>query len=189
MNEMLPPLSGVQPKTSRLAITSLVLGILGVVLLLACLGPLFAIPGVICGHMAHSRIKRSGGTQTGGGLALGGIITGYVSIVLSVFLIPLMAAIAIPNFVKARDTAMRNACISNLKQVDAAKQLWALDGKKENDPATTPTANDLDKNLGSTFASLKCPKGGAYTINTVGEMPVCSIPGHSLTPADSPRAQ
>lgn len=183
MNEIPPPVSSVQPKTSRLAITSLVLGILGVVLLLACIGPLFAIPGVICGHMAHSRIKRSGGTLTGGGLALGGIITGYVSIALSVFLIPMMAAIAIPNFVKARDTAMRNACVNNLRQIETAKEIWALEHKKENDTTATPAATDLDKNLSNGFSSLKCLKGGAYTINAVGEAPACSIPGHSLTPA------
>ena len=52
-------------------IASLVLGILGVVLLLACVGPLFAIPGVICGHLAQSRIKHADGMLTGWTLDLG----------------------------------------------------------------------------------------------------------------------
>src|SRR5258708_23267703 len=97
-----PPLGR---KTSPLAIWSLVLGCLGIVLLLVCIGPLFAIPAVICGHLAYSRIKRSAGALSGEGMALGGLITGYISIGLSVFLIPIMVAIAIPNFVKARQTA------------------------------------------------------------------------------------
>jgi general secretion pathway protein G len=183
MNETPPPVSGTQPKTARLAVTSLVLGILGLVLVIACIGPLFAIPGVVCGHMAQSRIKRSGGMLTGGGLALGGLITGYVSIALAVFLIPMMAAIAIPNFVRARDIAMRNACMNNLRQIETAKQQWALENKKENDSGATPTSIDLDKYLQNGFSELKCLKGGTYSINPVSEDPTCSIPGHSLTPA------
>jgi len=184
MNGTPPPVSGIQPKNSGLAIWSLVLGILGLVLLLVCVGPLFAIPGVICGHLAHSRIKRSGGMLTGGGLALGGLITGYITIALGVFLIPLMAAIAIPNFVKARDIAMRNQCVNNLRQIDTAKQQWALDNQK--DAAMIPTTDELDAVLKEVkMADFKCLKQGAYTINPVNESPTCSIPGHSLSPAES----
>ena len=82
-----------------LAVWSLVLGILAIVLSVVCIGPLFAIPAVICGHMAYSRIKRSAGALSGEGLALGGLITGYLSLAL-IPLIGIMAAIAIPNFVK-----------------------------------------------------------------------------------------
>ena len=160
-----------QPKNSGLAIWSLVLGILG----LTCFWLLTAIPAVICGHLAYSRIRRSAGALTGEGLALGGLITGYVSIALSIFVIPLLAAIAIPNFVKARTTAQMNACITNLRQIDGAKQQWAADTKQ---PETaTPTTQELD---GYLKAGLKCPVGGVYTINTVGEKPTCSIPNHRL---------
>jgi len=129
--------------------------------------------------MAHSRIKRSGGTLAGGGMALGGLITGYISIALGVFLVPMMAAIAIPNFVKARDTAMRIGCINNLRQIDSAKQQWALANQK--DAAAIPTTTELDAMLTDMkMADLKCLKQGTYTINSVGEKPTCSIPGHSL---------
>ena len=86
MNETIPPLpsTALPPKTSALAIWSLVLGIIGLLFLLVCLGPLFAIPGVICGHLAWSRIKHSDGALTGQGMALAGLITGYLSIGLSV---------------------------------------------------------------------------------------------------------
>src|SRR5262245_14659439 len=122
MNAAPPPVP--ETKSSSLAIWSLVLGILANVPSVACIGPLFAIPAVICGHMAHSRIKRSGGALSGSGLALGGLITGYLSIVL-IPIIGMMAAIAIPNFVKARETAQRNACINHLQKIDSAKQQWA----------------------------------------------------------------
>ena len=173
-----PPVT--KTKNSALAIWSLVLGILGLLFLLLCIGPLFAIPAVICGHIAYGRIKRSAGALEGQGMALAGLITGYVTIGLAVVFIPMMAAIAIPNFVKARDTAQKNQCINNLRQIDGAKQAWALDNNKTAED--TPTGQDLDKYLlkDSKFESLHCLKGGTYTINKVGELPTCSVPEHQL---------
>jgi hypothetical protein len=173
-----PPPQTVQPKTSSLAVWSLVLGCMGVVLLLVCIGPLFAIPAVICGHMAYSRIKRSGGMLSGQGLALGGLITGYVSIALAVVILPMMMAIAVPNFVKARQTAQNNACINNLRMLDGAKQTCALEKKLTAEDI--PTAGDLRPYLRQDFSSLRCPSGGHYSINKVGEPPTCSIPNHVL---------
>ena len=181
MNEPPPvPVALAQPKNSGLAIWSLVCGILAIVLSVACIGPLFAIPAVICGHMAYGRIRRSAGALSGEGLALGGLITGYLGIAL-IPVIGLMAAIAIPNFVKARTTAQINACVNNLRQIDSAKQLWAMEHKKE--AADTPTAQDLDAYIKTGFSTLKCPAGGTYRINAVGEKPTCSIPNHQL-PSD-----
>ena len=166
------PTTPLPPKNCGLAIWSLVLGILG----LTCFWLIAAIPAVICGHVAYSRIRRSAGALTGEGLALGGMITGYIGIAFSIFLIPLMAAIAIPNFVKARTTAQMNACINNLRQIDGAKLQWALADKKQE--TDTPRAQDLAPYLG---AQLKCPAGGVYTLHTVGEKPTCSIPTHQLS--------
>lgn len=179
MNETISPLSGSapQPKNSGLAISSLVLGILGLVLLLVCIGPLFAIPAVICGHMAHSRINRSAGALVGQGMALAGLITGYLSIALSIFLIPLMLAIAIPNFVKARDTAMQNACINNLREIDGAKQQWALEHSKK--AGDVPTAADLKPYFKNGVFPI-CLAGGTYTIGAVSNTPTCSIANHKL---------
>ena len=177
MNETIPPLPGVapQPKTPALAIWSLVL-------LMVCIGPLFAIPGVICGHLAYSRIKRSSGALAGEGMALAGLITGYVSIGLSVFLVPMMLAIAIPNFVKARATSQANACINNLRQIDGAKNEWALENNKTN--GTPVTEADIKPYLKLDIAGNlpKCPAGGTYTIGPVGEPPTCSL-GTTVSPA------
>ena len=73
--------------------------------------------------------------------------------------------------------AQLNTCINNLRQIDAAKQEWAL----ENDATAgaIPTALELLPYLkDSIFPS--CPAGGTYTINAVGVPPTCSIPGHAL---------
>jgi competence protein ComGC len=178
MSESIPPISSdnpPSPKTSALAVWSLVLGILS----LACLSIFGAIPGVICGHKALSRIKRSGGTLAGQGLAIAGLVTGYIGIAFAIFVIPMMMAIAIPNFVKARDTALMNGCINNLRQLDTAKQQWALENKKQ--PTDVPTESSLVPYLKSKDGQmLKCPAGGEYKINAVGEQPSCSIPKHKL---------
>ena len=166
------PTTPLQPKNCGLAIWSLVLGILS----LTCFWLIAAIPAVICGHMAYSRIRRSAGALTGEGLALGGLITSYIGVAMSILMIPLLAAIAIPNFVKARTTAQMNACISNLRMIDGAKQQWALENKKQ--APDTPKAQDLAPFLRE---QTKCPAGGVYTFHTVGEKPTCSIPSHQLS--------
>jgi hypothetical protein len=87
----------------------------------------------------------------------------------------MMAAIAVPNFIKAREVSQQNACINNLRQIDAAKQQWALEkGKQATD---VPTWDDLKPYLGRI---PHCPAGGTYTINAVGDPPQCSVPGHEL---------
>ncbi len=173
MNEPGAPTIPPTPKNCGLAIWSLVLGILS----LTCFSIFSAIPAVICGHMAWSRIKRSAGALEGGGLAIGGLVTGYISIALSLFVIPMLLAIAVPNFVKAREVSMKNACINNLRQIDGAKSQWALENKKqEGDPVVESEVKALLTH------PLVCPAGGTYTYGPVGTPPRCSVPGHQLPP-------
>lgn len=61
-----------------------------------------------------------------------------VEIMIVVAIIGLLAAIAIPNFIRARTTAQKNACIANLKQIQGAIQVWAIDtGAASNGTFTT----------------------------------------------------
>jgi DNA repair exonuclease SbcCD ATPase subunit len=71
----------------------------------------------------------------------------------------------------------RNACINNLRQIDAAKQMWALEKNKT--PDAIPTVQDLLPYFKDGILPV-CPSGGTYAINAVGEAPTCSIPGHAL---------
>ena len=94
-----------------------------------------------------------------------------------VAIIGLLAAIAIPNFVRARTTSQMNACINNLRQIDGAKQQWALEHQK---PASALlTAADITPYLKGNALPV-CPAGGVYTLNPVGLAPICNIPGHAL---------
>ncbi len=106
-----------------------------------------------------------------------------VEIMIVVAIIGLLAAIAIPNFVKARTTAQTNACIANLKQIQGAIEQWALETKKA--PAAAVLTTDISG--GSTNfikqainTELKCPAGGTYTVTTVAANPTCDVTGHSL---------
>jgi chromosome segregation ATPase len=77
----------------------------------------------------------------------------------------------------ASAVAQLNVCINNLRQIDAAKQQWALENDKIAD--AIPPAQDLLPYL-SNMVFPVCPSGGTYTINAVGVPPTCSIPGHVL---------
>jgi prepilin-type N-terminal cleavage/methylation domain-containing protein len=100
-----------------------------------------------------------------------------VEIMIVVAIIGLLAAIAIPNFVKARTTAYKNACINNLRQIDSAIQEWALETKKDETASVTYT--DIKEYLKN---QVTCPSGGtsfadSYTITTVNEKPKCQKKG------------
>ena len=83
------------------------------------------------------------------------------------------------QFLQAQANAQVNACVNNLRQIDGAKQQWALENKK---PASAPVgAQDIQPYLPNNVLP-GCPLGGAYTINTVETLPTCSVPGHVLPP-------
>ena len=103
-----------------------------------------------------------------------------VEIMIVVAIIGLLAAIAIPNFVKARNQAQTNACINNLRQIDGAKEQWALENKKTS--ADTPVSTDLYGTDKYIKQEPSCPANGSYTINNIGTKPICTLSanGHSL---------
>ena len=102
-----------------------------------------------------------------------------VEIMIVVAIIGLLAAIAIPNFVKARQTAQKNACINNLRQIDGAKEQWALETKAATN--ATPTAANLDAYIkGGTTNAQTCPANGTVSIGALGTNPSCTVGGHVL---------
>jgi prepilin-type N-terminal cleavage/methylation domain-containing protein len=106
-----------------------------------------------------------------------------VEIMIVVAIIGLLAAIAIPNFVKARATSQANACINNLRQIDAAANQFALEQKRTTGSTFTLTT-DLTPyiKLNSASSIPGCPAGGTYTSSTVGINPTCSL-STGVTPA------
>jgi len=100
-----------------------------------------------------------------------------VEIMIVVAIIGLLAAIAVPNFVKARTTAQMNACINNLRQIDGAIQQWALEQKKA--ASALVTEGDVTPYLKN---SVVCPAGGttfadSYAVTDCQTPPTCISPG------------
>src|SRR5438105_15731147 len=92
-----------------------------------------------------------------------------VEIMIVVAIIALLAAIAIPNFVKARASSQKAACIANLKQVNGAKATWALEQKKTN--SDTPAGTDLFGNTAYIRMLPSCPGNGTYVLAAVSDYP------------------
>jgi prepilin-type N-terminal cleavage/methylation domain-containing protein len=104
-----------------------------------------------------------------------------VEIMIVVAIIGLLAAIAIPNFVRARTKSQQNACINNLRQIDGAIQQWALEQKKAPTDVLNTDGSDI-------FPYLKhqvvCPTAGtdpkfatSYGITDVQTPPICNLQG------------
>jgi preprotein translocase subunit SecF len=73
--------------------------------------------------------------------------------------------------------ANRDACIKNLRLIDAVKQQWALEHNKTD--VDVPTRQDLIPYFPNNIFPA-CPSSGAYNINAVGLPPTCSTPGHAI---------
>lgn len=101
-------------RTDGGAIASMVLGIASFVL---CLSFFSGIPAVIVGHISRSKIKKSGGRLKGDGMALAGLILGYISFLF----IPLILAIAIPNLLRARISANEAAAASTVRTINTTQ--------------------------------------------------------------------
>src|SRR5579871_2235653 len=104
-----------------------------------------------------------------------------VEIMIVVAIIGLLAAIAIPNFVRARTTSQMNACINNLRQIDGAKQQWALENKAQS--TASPQQTDIQPYMGrgSAGSLSPCPAdsnlqfSSSYNINDCQTAPACQI--------------
>ncbi len=99
-----------------------------------------------------------------------------IEIMIVVLIIGVLLAIAVPNFVKARETSRTKACVANLKQIDAAKEQWAMNNNKNDGDASV----DADVDAFIKGGAPSCPSGGTYTYQAVGTSPTCSQAGHAL---------
>lgn len=116
------PMGRATTQTSGLAVASLICGICSLVIF--PLFFLFAPTAVVLGHVAQSKIKRSNGTIVGGGLALGGLLLGYI---VGLLMLLLVAAIAIPAYQKVRQHSQDQAVRNNLTQIWYAAEQQMLE--------------------------------------------------------------
>ena len=101
-----------------------------------------------------------------------------VEIMIVVAIIGLLAAIAVPNFAKARTKSQTNACIENLTKIDGAKHTWALETKQVG--TSVPDETDLFGPTSYIRDTPECPASGVYTLNAVDTKPTCNVSGHTF---------
>ena len=104
-----------------------------------------------------------------------GCLIAALGIPVIVAMIGLIAAIAIPSFVKARGTAQERVCIGQLQLLENAKEELLLTGRYSTGDFIS--AEELSQHLENGFDGLKCPGGGTYSINPIGQPPSCSVHG------------
>lgn len=99
-----------------------------------------------------------------------------VEIMIVVAIIGLLAAIAIPSFIKARNTSQQNACINNLRMIDAGKEQAALELRwtSGRDCTTGTETVAVDAYIKGNTTPM-CPGGGVYDYTTIGTNPTCDV--------------
>ena len=101
-----------------------------------------------------------------------------MEIMIVVAIIGLLAAIAIPNFVKARSYSQKNGCIENLRQISSAKTTWALETRHA--LGDVPDDTDLFGPVSYIRRKPDCPGSGTYSLQPVDTKPTCSVAEHTL---------
>jgi len=156
MNENPSPFPSPAPQPRQgLSVTSLVLGILGLV---AC-GFFTGIPAVITGHMARGRAKRMPDQFGGAGLALAGLVLGYVATVFTtVAIVAIGAAVALPLLAKQKAVAQSISCMNNMKQIGLAARMWSSDHNQMLPPDFASMSNEIASPM-----ILVCAQDGSKT--------------------------
>jgi prepilin-type processing-associated H-X9-DG protein len=162
------------PKTSRLAVTSLVLGCLGV---LTC--GITSLVGLVLGIIALVRINKSKGQLGGQGLALAGTIVSAAFLLLA----PIPAALLLPALAKAKQRATGIQCMNNVKQLNLGLMMYANDNKDVFPPGTA-WCDALKPYVGGSTSVFVCPQGPPnrrchYAVNA-------RLAGHSIKEIQAP---
>ena len=153
LSGVLPPLptaAAAPARTSGMAVSSLILGILGV---FTC--GITALFGLILGAVAMTQIKRNHGRLSGSGFALAGIIVSGICLLM----MPFFAALMLPALASAKQKAQTINCVNNLKQLSIAVRMYSADHKNQFPPAATWC--DAIRSYAGSEKIFQCPAGDA----------------------------
>ena len=154
-----PPEAQPVAKTDGKAVGSLVCGILGI----TCFSIVAGIPAIVLGHSSRSSIKHSMGRLRGEGMALVGLIMGYLSIALLIPIILIVATIAIPNILRSRQIANETFAVVFLREINAAEISFRADTGNYGDLESLVNTRHLDRSFLGTKA------GYTFRVTVSGE--------------------
>lgn len=140
------------PRTSGMAITSLVLGICGF-----CAGVFTALPAIVLGIISLVKVKNSNDQLKGSGLAIGGIVTASIALVLQIIMI--LLAILMPALAKTHSMASRIVCATNLSGLGKAMLIYSMDDPNERYPTPENWCDLLIKYADVGPDQFVCPSG------------------------------
>jgi type II secretory pathway pseudopilin PulG len=136
--------------------------------------------------MAHSAIKKSNGTLRGEGMATTGLITGYLSIAL-VPIVGILAAIAVPNFVKARGKAQLQVAETDCRSIQLAVETYYTEyGRLPGDLASEGSDATLGADNARLMNVLRAQAGAGNEEHKWNPRKVVFFEGRPRT-GDSPR--
>jgi len=96
-----------------------------------------------------------------------------VEMMIVVLILALLVEMAIPQFMTARLRAQQRTCMTNLREIEYAKELLAGNAKlADGDPVVMA---DIWPEYVRCPGEPKCPSGGSYTVGAIGETPQCSL--------------
>lgn len=160
-----PTAASTPPATSGMAIGSLISGIFSFFFPAA-------IAAIVLGHIARSNIRKSAGRLTGDGMALAGLILGYLGLAF-IPVILILAAIAIPNILRARIAANEAMAVSSIRSITSAETRYAESHRSAGYTCSfSDLRGDIDDQLvaaqkyGYSFELRNCGGEGSGTPNT-----------------------
>ena len=126
-----------------------------------------------CPECGYNYTTRKNYPKSKSGALIGCAIAAGIAFLI-VPVVGLLAAIAIPSFMKARITSQQNSCINNLRQIESAKEQWALETGQPGGTAVVDT--EVAQYIIGGSAAILCPAGGTVTYNPVGTNARCDHP-------------
>jgi Tfp pilus assembly protein PilE len=99
-----------------------------------------------------------------------------MEIVIVILVITILLAIAVPSFIRARETSRQKSCVSNITQIEHAKEQFAMETFAPEGAAVTM----MDIVPSYIKHEPFCPAGGTYDPQPIGMNPLCTFAGHTL---------